>query len=110
MRRIRDCLRLNFENKFSQVQISKMLQISRSTLSLRSRFVGSGIRPAAHALHFVTGTAGVGNDTLSSENRRVPCHICTNKQSFENGVIGDLFIYFIKNQCVEAKKMVKSVH
>jgi transposase len=32
MRRIRDCLRLNFENKFSQVQISKMLQISRSTV------------------------------------------------------------------------------
>lgn len=32
MRRIRECLRLNFENKFSQVQISNMLQISRSTV------------------------------------------------------------------------------
>jgi len=39
-----------------------------------------------------------------------PAIFGTNKQSFENGVIGDLFIYFIKNQCVEAKKMVKSVH
>lgn len=32
MRRIRDCLRLYYENKFSQSQISKMLGISRSTV------------------------------------------------------------------------------
>ncbi len=32
VRRIRECLRLNFENKFSQVLISNMLQISRSTV------------------------------------------------------------------------------
>jgi transposase len=32
MRRIRDCLRLFYENKFSQSQISNMLGISRSTV------------------------------------------------------------------------------
>jgi predicted DNA-binding protein YlxM (UPF0122 family) len=32
MRRIRDCLRLYYENKFNQTQISNMLGISRSTV------------------------------------------------------------------------------